>query len=112
MWDDEDYQFFDAHERVPRLDVPAYFFNGAKDYDTPLAVTRDYVDALEAPEGKELVIFESSAHTPFLAEPEKFERELVRVKEETWRSGGGRHGGTVLGGTDADGEEPDGGGAS
>lgn len=88
MWDDRDYQYFDAFQEVPRLEVPAYFFNGARDYNTPLAVTRAYVDALEAPEGKELVVFENSAHTPFLAEPERFERALVRVKRGTWRQAG------------------------
>lgn len=84
MWDDPDYQHFDAFEDVPRLGVPAYFFNGAGDYNTPLAVTRAYVDSLNAPAGKELVVFEGSAHTPFFAEPERFVEEVVRVKEETW----------------------------
>lgn len=85
MWDEPDYQYFDAFEAVPRLEVPAYFVNGEKDYNTPLAVTRAYFEALEAPAGKELVVFHQSAHTPFMAEPETFNRELVRVKAETWR---------------------------
>lgn len=84
MWDDPDYQRFDAFEDVPRLEVPAYFIQGADDYNTPLVVTRAYVDSLDAPAGKELVIFERSAHTPFFAQPERFVEEVVRVKEETW----------------------------
>jgi len=84
MWNDPDYQRFDAFEDVPRLEVPAYFFNGAGDYNTPLAATRAYVDSLDASTGKELVVFERSAHTPFFAEPERFVQEVVRVKEETW----------------------------
>jgi hypothetical protein len=32
-----------------------------------------------------MIVFEDSAHTPFLAESEKFVRELIKVKEETWR---------------------------
>lgn len=84
MWDDPDYQGFDAHEAVPRLEIPAYFLNGAMDYNTPLAVTRAWVEALEAPAGKELIVFDGSAHTPFLAEPRAFEQVLARIREETW----------------------------
>jgi hypothetical protein len=40
---------------------------------------------LDASLGKQLVIFESSANTPFMGEAEKFNRELVRVKDETYR---------------------------
>ena len=94
MWDDPDCQYFDAFEDVPRLEVPVYFLNGAHDWNTPLTVTRSYYEALEAPAGKELVVFENSAHTPFLAEPEKFNAVVVRVKRETGQEGdaGGRSG--------------------
>lgn len=63
MWDDEDYQFFDGHEQALRPDVPAYFFNAVRGYDIPLAVTREYVSALEAPRGRSSSRFEGSAHT-------------------------------------------------
>jgi pimeloyl-ACP methyl ester carboxylesterase len=46
-------------------------------------VTRAYFDALEAPAGKTLVVFENSAHTPFMAEAQKFNQELLRLKAET-----------------------------
>lgn len=32
-----------------------------------------------------MVIFEESAHTPFMGEPDRFNAEMVRVKGETWR---------------------------
>ena len=80
MW--EATQTFDALAQVPALDIPVYFFNGRHDYNTPLALVKDYYFSLEAPAGKELVVFEHSAHTPFIAEPEKFIRELRRVREE------------------------------
>ncbi len=47
---------------------------------------KEYVPGLDAPAGKELVVFEISAHTPFMAETEKFFQELKRVKDETFRS--------------------------
>lgn len=45
---------------------------------------KTYYQNLIAPKGKRLIIFEGSAHTPFLAQPEKFEQELIRVKNETY----------------------------
>ncbi len=46
----------------------------------PLQVTQRYFELLEAPVGKHLVIFEASAHTPFLREAQLFNQDLVRVK--------------------------------
>jgi pimeloyl-ACP methyl ester carboxylesterase len=83
MWETPDYRDHDAFRAVPRLEVPVYFFAGRDDYNTPLALVREYADFLEAPAGKEVVVFEASAHTPFLAEPGRFADEMVRVKEET-----------------------------
>lgn len=85
MWHEPAYQDFDAVRDAPRLEVPAYFIQGARDYVTPLSVTRDYVKGVEDPAGKTLIVFDGSAHAPFLANPERFARELVRVKEQTWR---------------------------
>lgn len=84
MWDDPEYQSFNAMKDVPQLLLPVYFFAGRDDHNTPLQVTSRYFESLIAPQGKELVIFEESAHTPFFGEPEKFNRELVRIKEETY----------------------------
>lgn len=84
MWDDLEYQSFNAIADVPELLVPVYFFNGKNDYNTPLEATRNYFEQLDAPLGKQLVVFERSAHTPFMGEPEKFNQELVKVKEETY----------------------------
>jgi pimeloyl-ACP methyl ester carboxylesterase len=83
MWHDPSCQYFNALADVPRLEIPVYFFNGQNDYNTPLQVTRAYFDALEAPAGKTLVVFENSAHTPFMAEAQKFNQELLRLKAET-----------------------------
>jgi pimeloyl-ACP methyl ester carboxylesterase len=83
MWDDPGYQSYNAIEDIPQLLLPVYFFNGRDDYNTPLDVTERYFQRLDAPKGKELVVFGSSAHTPFLGEALKLNRELLRVKAET-----------------------------
>ncbi|MBE0410012.1 MAG: alpha/beta hydrolase [Anaerolineales bacterium] len=75
---------FNMFRDVPRLDLPVYFFNGRNDYNTPLQLVEEYYQILEAPLGKQLVIFEESAHTPFMGEAQKLNQELVRVKEETY----------------------------
>jgi pimeloyl-ACP methyl ester carboxylesterase len=60
------------------VEVPVYFFSGANDYNTPLALIREYYQVLNAPR-KELVVFQTSAHLPFLAEHGKFVEEVIRV---------------------------------
>lgn len=85
MWSEKSYSSFDAIGRFPELRVPVYFFQGRNDYNTPLEATETYYRNLEDPAGKHMIVFEDSAHTPFLAEPEKFVRELIKVKKETWR---------------------------
>ncbi len=82
MW--EESSRFNAFKQVPALQVPVYFFCGRNDYNTPLQLVRQYFEALKAPRGKRLVIFEKSAHTPFMKEPKKFYAEMVQVKEETY----------------------------
>lgn len=84
MWDDPAYRSFNAIKDIPRLEVPVYLLNGAQDYNTPASLTGQYFDLLEAPSGKQLVIFKASAHTPFLREAETFNQVLGRVKHETY----------------------------
>jgi pimeloyl-ACP methyl ester carboxylesterase len=71
-------------EQVPRLDVPVYFFEGRHDYNTPWELVQEYYDRLGAPQGKQLIWFENSAHSPNLEEPEKFVEELLKVVEDTY----------------------------
>ncbi|MDX5423042.1 MAG: alpha/beta hydrolase [Hymenobacteraceae bacterium] len=81
MWDET--KTYDLAKEVPKVQVPVYFFMGENDYNTPVAVLREYYRTLEAPGGKRLVVFEHAAHTPFMAAPEKFNREVLRVKAAT-----------------------------
>jgi pimeloyl-ACP methyl ester carboxylesterase len=70
---------YDFIRRIPVVDVPVYFFSGANDYNTPLALVREYYETIDAPQ-KALVVFERTAHMPFLAEREKFADEVIRVQ--------------------------------
>lgn len=62
--------------KVPRLDVPIYFFSGIYDYTVSYALTKEYFERLDAPI-KGFYTFEKSAHSPFLEEPEKVQRILL-----------------------------------
>lgn len=84
MWQDEDYSSFNAIERFSELDLPVVFFVGKQDYNTPLEATQRYYQKLVAPKGKQLIVFQDSSHTPFLAEPEKFVQELIKIKNKTF----------------------------
>ncbi|HSL45348.1 MAG TPA: alpha/beta hydrolase [Anaerolineales bacterium] len=84
MWESPEYQEFDALRDIPRLEIPVYFFSGRRDYNTPLVLVEAYFEVLDAPRGKQLVVFDASAHTPFIGQPQKFNEELVRVKHETY----------------------------
>jgi pimeloyl-ACP methyl ester carboxylesterase len=65
------------------LDVPIYFFNGKNDYNTSVELVEEYYEEISAP-AKELIIFEKSAHLPFIAEREKFSEELIQIKNENY----------------------------
>lgn len=82
MWSEQAYKEYNAIQQFPVLQVPVYFFQGSHDYNTPLRATIEYFELLQCPAGKQLLIFESSAHTPFLGEPEAFQQALFTVKKE------------------------------
>ena len=82
MW--EDYINVNPMDQITALALPVYFFSGEKDYNTPLQLVERYFETLHAPTGKQLVVFKKSAHTPFMAEAERFNQEMLRVKEETY----------------------------
>jgi len=69
-------------DAVPRVDLPVYFFTGRYDLTDPFENTEEYAARLQAP-SKRVVWFEESAHFPFLEEPERFAREMDRVRTDT-----------------------------
>ena len=65
----------DLTQKVTRLDVPIYIFQGAYDYTANYSLARAYLEQLHAPL-KGFYTFEHSAHSPVLEEPEKALRIL------------------------------------
>jgi pimeloyl-ACP methyl ester carboxylesterase len=63
----------DLSEKVTNLSIPVYFFEGVYDYTCSYAEAKSYFQKLEAPI-KGLYVFEKSAHSPFLEEPDKMQK--------------------------------------
>ena len=78
----------DLVRQAPRLGVPVWFVAGRHDQITPLALVERYADALVAPAGKRLAVFEHSAHLAFAEEPARF-GQVVREAAGLERSPAG-----------------------
>ncbi len=65
--------------QVPALEIPVVFISGRYDMNTPLSLVEEYYTHLQAPEGKNLLIFEDSAHAVFWDEPQHFEAALIEI---------------------------------
>jgi len=70
---------------VRRIDVPVYILQGRADVATPTFLVEIWLGRLEAPAGKELIVFENSAHDVVPEEPGKFYEVIVRIREEACR---------------------------
>jgi pimeloyl-ACP methyl ester carboxylesterase len=69
----------DLVRTVPHLDVPLVMAQGRLDQVAPGEAAQRFHDSLTAP-SKQLIWFESSAHTPHLEEPGKFRDLLMNVR--------------------------------
>jgi pimeloyl-ACP methyl ester carboxylesterase len=69
----------DLVRTMPRLEVPLVMAQGRLDQVAPGEAAQRFHDSLTAP-SKQLVWFESSAHTPHLEEPAKFRDLLMNVR--------------------------------
>jgi pimeloyl-ACP methyl ester carboxylesterase len=69
----------DLVRTLPHLDVPLAMAQGRQDHVAPGEAAQRFYDSLTAP-SKQLVWFESSAHTPHLEEPAKFRDVLMEVR--------------------------------
>jgi pimeloyl-ACP methyl ester carboxylesterase len=83
MW--EETQNFNMFEEVPTLELPVWFIIGSNDYNTPARLVEEYHESLEAPE-KHLVVMDGTAHTPFIGDPARFNREVIRAGMEVLNS--------------------------
>jgi pimeloyl-ACP methyl ester carboxylesterase len=70
----------DLAATLPRIDVPVVMVQGRHDQVAPGAAAQRYASSLQAP-GKQLLWFDSSAHTPHLEEPGKFRDLLMGIRE-------------------------------
>ncbi len=60
----------DISTKIPKLDIPTYFFSGAYDYTVNYSMSEAYLKELDAPL-KGFYLFKNSAHSPAFEEPEK-----------------------------------------
>lgn len=79
LWNGSQDHDINYREEITSVDIPIYFFAGRNDYTTPFILIEGYFEKIDAPK-KELIIFENSAHTPFLGESEKFYQEIINIK--------------------------------
>jgi len=60
----------DLRKTITKLEVPTYFFSGVFDYTVNYEMAEEYLKQIEAPM-KGFYLFENSAHSPILEEPNK-----------------------------------------
>jgi pimeloyl-ACP methyl ester carboxylesterase len=79
MW--EELRDFDLFRDVPSIEIPVWFIVGENDHNTPAELVEEFYQYVDAPEGKTLFVMEGVAHAPFMGDPERFNREVVRIKQ-------------------------------
>ncbi|WP_421855571.1 alpha/beta fold hydrolase [Oricola sp.] len=68
-------------EDFPEADIPVHFISGAEDWQTPVALVEEYVEALKAPD-KSLTIIQDTGHNVPLDAPRAWARTLIRIADE------------------------------
>jgi pimeloyl-ACP methyl ester carboxylesterase len=73
----------DITAKVPKLEIPVYFFSGKYDLTVNHDLAKAYFKKLEAPV-KGFYTFENSAHSPIFEEPQKVKeimcKDVLNVK--------------------------------
>lgn len=75
---DPDFNNIDFFKQIPEVKVPVFFISGAYDYNTPWELVERYTNTINAPY-KEFIKFEKSGHSPVFEEPERFNKEIIRI---------------------------------
>ncbi|WP_350286779.1 alpha/beta hydrolase [uncultured Croceitalea sp.] len=75
---DPDFNNFNFLNQIPKVEVPVFFISGKYDYNTPWTLVKKYHDRLNAPY-KEFIVFDKSGHSPIFEEPERFNKEIIRI---------------------------------
>lgn len=73
---------FDLFELLPQLEVPVFLLQGRHDVVAPPSSAERYYQQLQAPNGKQFIWFEESAHELQYEEPGKFREVLLIVKQQ------------------------------
>ena len=81
----DDLKKHNLFEQAPIIEVPTYFVVGYYDYMTPASIIEKYYEHVCAPNGKDFIVFDQSAHQPMYEEAEKY-YDLVanRILLETY----------------------------
>jgi pimeloyl-ACP methyl ester carboxylesterase len=66
----------DIPAKIPRLEIPVYFFSGKYDLTVNKDLSKAYLEKLQAPI-KGFYTFENSAHSPLYEEPERI-RDIIK----------------------------------
>jgi len=75
---DPDFNNFNFFEETPEVQIPVFFISGVHDYNTPWSLVEKYYQALQAPH-KEFIKFDYSGHSPVFEEPDRFNKEIIRI---------------------------------
>jgi len=86
MW--EELRDFDLFRDVPSLELPVWFIVGENDHNTPAELVEEFYQYVDASEGKTLFVMDGVAHAPFMGDPERFNREVVRIKQAVLKGAG------------------------
>ena len=71
----------DLFESATKFEIPVYIVQGLYDYQTSQVLAEKYFNAIDAPK-KEFFMFENSAHSPNLEEPERFVGVFRKIASE------------------------------
>ncbi len=67
----------DITAKVPRLEIPVYFFSGRHDLTVNKDLSKEYLEKIEAPV-KGFYTFNESAHSPMFEEPQRLKEILIK----------------------------------
>jgi len=72
---------------APKIDVPVYFLLGRHDIIVSHVLAEEYFHHIKAPQGKNIIWFENSAHRPHFEESEKFQAVMSQIQYLHWQEG-------------------------
>lgn len=83
LW--QEMKSLDLMADAPELSVPVYFLLGRHDIIVSSRLAAEYFNVLNAPAGKELIWFESSAHRPHSEEQKKFLSVMQQIRNDHYK---------------------------